>query len=418
VSPGTPCRAPPFGDQSAGPVSTEAPSTSDDVIASLKLLSMSDPPPTHGFEVVGQVPASVIRRASGFSGQRAMAVLAQAVERRAFPGAAFAALRDHEIVLQGAVGRFTYDQGSEDVTLSTVFDLASLTKVVATTAMAMSLYKRGQLDLQQPIIAFLPEFRAVDSRRNQVSAEMLLAHSSGLPAYVKLFERARTRESLLDLAFKVSLEIAPGTRAEYSDIGFILLGELLQRITGEPLDAFCAREVFMPLKMRSTRFCPPAQFRTSIPPTRDDREFRHRVIQGEVHDENASVMGGIAGHAGAFGNTVDLMKFSACMLGHVPQLFSPETTAFFTRRQQSPSGTSRALGWDTPSVPSQSGSRFSPRSFGHLGYTGTSLWIDAECGVAIALLTNRTWPDNQSKLIKQVRPQFHDAVMEEVLKIS
>ena len=379
---------------------------------------MSDPPPTHGFEVVGQVPASVIRRASGFSGQRALAVLAQAVELRAFPGAAFAVLRDHEVVLQGAVGRFTYDEGSEDVTLSTGFDLASVTKVVATTAMAKLLYQRGQFDLKQPIIAFLPEFRAVDSRRNEVSAEMLLAHSSGLPAYVRLFERATTRDSLLELAFKVPLEVTPGTRAEYSDIGFMLLGELLQRIAGEAVDSFCAREVFMPLKMRSTQFCPPAQIRTSIPPTLDDREFRHRVIQGEVHDENASVMAGVAGHAGTFGNTADLMKFSACMLGHAPQLFSPETTALFTRRQQSPSGTSRALGWDTPSAPSQSGSHFSPRSFGHLGYTGTSLWIDGERGVAIALLTNRTWPDNQSKLIKRVRPQFHDAVMEEFLEIS
>jgi len=129
-------------------------------------------------------------------------------------------------------------------------------------------------------------------------------------------------------------------------------------------------------------------------------------------------MGGVAGHAGVFSNTADLMNFSASMLGLGVEVFQPQTIELFTRRQTVPSGTSRALGWDTPSAPSQSGRHFSPRSFGHLGYTGTSLWIDVERNIAIALLTNRTWPANQSQLIKQIRPAFHDAVMEEVLKLA
>lgn len=385
---------------------------------SLTLFDMGDLPRAHGFEVIGQAPASVIRRANGFSGQRPLAVLAEGVERRAFPGAAFAVHHNQETILQGAVGRFTYDEGSEDVTLSTVYDLASLTKVVATTAVAMLLHQQGKLELDRPVIALLPEFRAADARREQVTVGMLLAHSSGLPAYVKLFQRTQVRETLLELCFKVPLEVNPGTRAEYSDIGFIILGELLQRVADESLDTFCSRKIFGPLNMKSTRFCPAAQLRDSIPPTCNDQDFRHRVIQGEVHDENASVMGGVAGHAGVFGDTADLMKFSACMLDLGPQLFAPETIELFISRQPSPAGTSRALGWDTPSAPSQSGKHFSRHSFGHLGYTGTSLWIDRERGIAIALLTNRTWPDNQSKLIKQIRPQFHDAVMEEVLKIS
>ena len=244
---------------------------------------------------------------------------------------------------------------------------------------------------------------------------MLLAHSSGLPAYIKLFQQAHSRATLLELCVRVPLEVSPGSRTEYSDIGFILLGELLQRVARESLDTLCGREIFGPLNMKSTGFCPSAQLRGSIPPTRNDEDFRHRVIQGEVHDENASVMDGVAGHAGAFGNTSDLMKFSACMLGQGPQWFLPETVGLFTTRQPSP-GTSRALGWDTPSVPSQSGKHFSPHSFGHLGYTGTSLWIDAKRSIEITLLTNRTWPENVSKLIKQIRPQFHDAVMEEILK--
>jgi serine-type D-Ala-D-Ala carboxypeptidase len=382
------------------------------------LFEMGELPRAHGFEVIGQVPACVIRRVNGFSGQRALAVLARGVERRAFPGAAFAVHHNQETVLQGAVGRFTYEEGSEDVTLSTVYDLASVTKAVATTAIAMLLHQQGKLELKRPVVELLPEFRAADERRKQVTVEMLLAHSSGLPAYVKLFQQAKTRATLLELCFRVPLEVSPGTRAEYSDIGFILLGELLQRVAHESVDTFCAREIFGPLNMKSTRFCPAAELRGSIPPTCNDQDFRHRVIQGEVHDENASVMGGVAGHAGAFGSTLDLMKFSACMLGQGPQLFLPSTIELFTRRQPSPPGTSRALGWDTPSPPSQSGKHFSPNSYGHLGYTGTSLWIDRGRGIAIALLTNRTWPDNQSKLIKQIRPQFHDAVMEELLKIG
>jgi len=380
---------------------------------------MNDLPRVHGFEVIGRGPVSAIRRAQGYSGQNAMEVLSLAVEQHAFPCAAFAVMRDGETILQGAVGRFTYSEPSNHVTLSTVFDLASVTKVVATTSMAMLLYERGKLDIQQPLVELLPEFaRADDPRRQLVTIEMLLAHSSGLPAYVRLFQHASDPQSLLKLGLQVSLEVDPGSRAEYSDIGFILLGEILRRIAGESLDSFCAREIFSTLGMKSTFFRPADDLRQAIPPTVDDQEFRRRVIQGEVHDENASVMGGVSGHAGVFSNTTDLMKFSATMLRHGVQLFRPETIALFTHRQSSPPGTSRALGWDTPSVPSQSGKHFSPHSFGHLGYTGTSLWIDGERAIAITLLTNRTWPDRQSQLIKQVRPAFHDAVMEEVLKIS
>jgi serine-type D-Ala-D-Ala carboxypeptidase len=379
---------------------------------------MNDLLRAHAFEVVGGGSACAIRRARGYSGQNAVLVLSQGVAQRAFPGAGFAVFRNGEAVLQGAVGRFTHDDSADDVTLSTVYDLASVTKVVATTSMAMLLYDRGRLDLDRPIVELLPEFASGDTRRNRVTVEMLLAHSSGLPAYVKLFLQAKDRASLLQMAFQVSLEADPGARAEYSDIGFILLGELLQRIAGETIDAFCSREVFSPLKMKSTFYRPAPELRGTIPPTVDDREFRHRVIQGEVHDENASVMGGVSGHAGVFSNTADLMKFSAAMLCHELKLFRPETVDLFTHRRRSPTGTSRALGWDTPSAPSQAGKCFSGHSYGHLGYTGTSLWIDGEVRIAIALLTNRTWPDKQSQLIKQVRPAFHDAIMKELLDIS
>jgi CubicO group peptidase (beta-lactamase class C family) len=376
---------------------------------------MMPQPPAHTFEVEGLTTRCAIRRAQGFSGSAALNVLFQAVGRRAFPGAAFAALLHNNVVLQGAVGRLTYDETSDDVTLSTIFDVASLTKVVATTSMAMLLHQRGQLNLQQPVVDVLPEFRGQDKRREQVTIKMLLAHSSGLPAYVKFFEMAAGRAELLRLALQVPLETEPLTRSVYSDIGFIILGEMLEKIAGESLDYFCRREVFLPLDMNSTAFNPPPHMRVQIPPTRDEHDFRVRVIQGEVHDENAAVMGGVSGHAGLFSNTGDLMRFARAILEAKPEIFSRDTIEVFTTRQLIPKGTSRALGWDTPSQPSQSGKHFSAHSFGHLGYTGTSLWIDAEHDLAIALLTNRTWPDNKSELIKQIRPEFHDALLQELL---
>ena len=147
-------------------------------------------------------------------------------------------------------------------------------------------------------------------------------------------------------------------------------------------------------------------------PTADDRTFRKRIIQGEVQDENASVMGGVAPHAGLFSTASDIATFANAMLNGGAPMIRTETLGLFTRREESPAGTSRALGWDTPSSPSQSGKYFSPSSFGHLGYTGTSLWIDPERQISITLLTNRTWPDCSNQAIKEVRPAFHDAVME------
>ena len=171
--------------------------------------------------------------------------------------------------------------------------------------MAMILYERGLLDLEMPVAAIVPEFVSAGSKgsefqRNEVTLRMLLAHSSGLPAYEKLFLRAKNRDELLAAAFATPLAADPGARAEYSDIGFIILGVALERMADEPLDRFCQREIFGPLGMAHTAFNPPASWRDSIPPTADERTFRHRIIQGEVQDENASVLGGVAGHAGVF----------------------------------------------------------------------------------------------------------------------
>ncbi|HEX3436351.1 MAG TPA: serine hydrolase domain-containing protein [Pseudacidobacterium sp.] len=357
------------------------------------------------------------------SGQRdrfaqARAILDQAVADHAFPGAAYGIVHQGKVVTLDAVGRFTYNEGSPEVRPETVFDLASVTKVFATTSAAMLLYDRGILDLETPLGEILPGFvvgREPGSGKERVTFRMLLAHSSGLPAYARLFEQHTSSNGLLRACLQMPLEVRPETRAEYSDIGFILLGKALEILAGDYLARYCEREVFAPLELTATFFCPPQQLRSQIPPTVHDTEFRKRVIQGEVHDEHAYVLGGYGGHAGLFANALDVLTFAACMLNegrttHGQQLFKPETVLSFAARQSQPAGTSRALGWDTPTTPSSSGKYFSKSSIGHLGYVGTSLWIDPEHQLAVVLLTNRTWPDRSSKAIQQVRPAFHDAV--------
>lgn len=351
----------------------------------------------------------------------ALGILEKAIAARTFPACSLAITLRGELIAHKALGRFTYDPASPEVNTTSLFDLASLTKVVATTAMAMILYERGLLDLEAPVAAIVPEFGGElddgalndnDDRRHEITVRMLLAHSLGLPAYEKLFLRANTREELRQAAFGTALAADPGTHAEYSDVGFIVLGVALERLADEPLDAFCQREIFGPLGMTHTTFNPSPTLKDSIPPTVDDRDLRHRIIQGEVQDENASVLAGIAGHAGLFSTADDLAIFAHAMLSGGYPILRPETIEFFSRRESAPKGTSRALGWDTPSAPSQSGKYLSQRSFGHLGYTGTSLWIDPDRQLSITLLTNRTWPDCANQAIKQVRPAFHDAVME------
>jgi CubicO group peptidase (beta-lactamase class C family) len=379
-------------------------------------LAESSSSPKIGIQTGPHFPAPAYGRQDEIF-REAFRVLQNAIDQRVFPAASVAINSHGKLVALRAFGRFTYEPGSPSVTSATVFDLASVSKAVATTSMAMILYERGLIDLDAPVVSIVPEFAGSDVRRGDVTVHMLLAHSSGLPAYEKLFLKVKTRDELLAAALTTPLATDPGTRAEYSDIGFIILALALERVADEGLDRFCQRELFGPLGMLHTAFNPPASWRASIPPTADDRSFRKRIIQGEVQDENASVLGGVAGHAGLFANAEDLAIFSHILLHGGRPLVRPETLAIFTRREAAPAGTSRALGWDTPSSPSQSGKYFSARSFGHLGYTGTSLWLDPERELSITLLTNRTWPDCSNKAIKDVRPAFHDAVVEALEKV-
>lgn len=344
--------------------------------------------------------------------------LTEAIEQHAFPGAAYGVLLRGEVLAIDAAGHFSYAPEAPPVFPETIFDMASLTKVLATTAMAMLLWQRGQLDLDQPVGEHLPAFLHAEpphSDRRRVTARMLLAHSSGLPAYARLFEGCPTPQTLLDACLRMPLASSPGTRTIYSDIGFIVLGHLLETLAAKPLDPYCRREIFLPLGMNATHFRPAPELRPAIPPTAIDDSFRHRLIQGEVHDENCFVLGGVSGHAGLFSNVPDTLRFARAIVHPSPSIFAAETISLFTARTVNLDGPGRALGWDVPTAASSSGKFFSSHSVGHLGFTGTSLWLDLDRELAVVLLSNRTFPGHDpggiSNRIQQVRPRFHDALL-------
>ena len=353
----------------------------------------------------------------------ARVILEAAVKQRAFPGAVLAVGRQ-SATSTIAVGRLAYELDAPAVTADTIYDLASLTKVVATTTAAMMLSEQGKLLLDRPVAFYLPDFvepydTAADplwAARGDVTVRHLLAHTAGLPAYEQFFLRAREKSHVLEEALALPLDDLPGRKTVYSDIGFILLGAIVEQAAGQSLDAYCDKELLAPLGMKETRFNPPQELWDRIAPTEQDNEFRKRLIRGEVHDENSWVMGGVAGHAGLFGTAAELAAFCRMLLagGRVKerQILKPETIAEFTRTWPAAEGPARGLGWDKPNESPSCGRHFSVSSYGHLGFTGTSLWIDPEQHLFIVLLTNRVHPTRSNEVIRQVRPAVHDAVVE------
>jgi CubicO group peptidase (beta-lactamase class C family) len=271
----------------------------------------------------------------------------------------------------------------------------------------MLLVDEGRLDLDAPVQRYLPEFAGPN--KDRVTIRHLLTHSSGLPAWRPLWREAHDRESALALVDTTPLDTIPGTRFVYSDLGAITLMQVVERITGERIDRSLERRVFVPLGMTATRYLPPSSWRDRIAPTENDTAFRHRVLRGEVHDENAGRMGGVSGHAGLFSDAPDLARFAEWLL---EQRRAKTEVQLFTRRQDLPPGSSRALGWDTPSQPSSAGTKLSAQAFGHTGFTGTSIWIDPERDLFIILLTNRVHPTRANLKILQVRPRVADLVVD------
>jgi CubicO group peptidase (beta-lactamase class C family) len=346
-------------------------------------------------------------------------LLDRALSDGAFPGGVLAIGWNDELAMH-PFGRLTHDRKAGRVTSTTIYDVASLTKPIVTTTAAMLLVQQNQLNLGAPVVRYLPEFAAATKSdpdpawRARITIRMLLLHDSGLPWHRDFFKDANGKLKILDRAMAEPLVCEPGKQVEYSDLGFILLGEIIERLTGEPLDAFARQNIFATLAMNSSMFNPPRSLRTQIAPTENDTAYRKRLLRGEVDDENAWAMGGIAGHAGLFSTAGDIAAFAQMLLnGGIyahHRLLARATIGQFTARQII--GDSCALGWDVPTEPSSSGRYFSRQSFGHLGFTGTSLWIDPSRRLFVILLTNRVNPTRANEKIRQVRPALHDAVVE------
>jgi beta-glucosidase-like glycosyl hydrolase/CubicO group peptidase (beta-lactamase class C family) len=352
------------------------------------------------------------------------ALVERAVAARAFPGAVLALGKDGALAHLHAFGRLDYGHDAPAVLPDTIYDLASLTKIIVTTAVAMILVDEGRLDLAQGVSSFVPGFHG--GAKDRVTVEQLLTHSSGLDWWGPLYKDTVGHEAYLEKIQAMDLVYEPGTRSLYSDLGLFLLGEVLERVAGERLDVFARRRVLEPLGMTDTTYRPGPALLPRIAPTEND-PWRGRVLRGEVHDENAFALGGVAPHAGLFGTAPDLARFAQMILNggvlESQRIVSRATIERFTRRCGVP-GSSRALGWDTPvsgtaprsSTPgepgySSAGTLFSERAFGHTGFTGTSLWIDPERQLFVILLTNRVHPTRQNDAIRQVRADVADAVV-------
>jgi CubicO group peptidase (beta-lactamase class C family) len=334
----------------------------------------------------------------------------------AAPGAALAIARYGRLVHLKGYGTIDYTAGSPAVDGSTMYDLASLTKVIATTTAAMILEEEGKLDIARTVQSYLPEFNAPD--KSAITVRMLLTHRGGLEAFAPLWKTTRGRADYLTQINARPLMSPPGTKMVYSDWDFILMQDVIERITGTTLDAFVAARIFGPLGMTSTRFTPDttsAALMRRIAPT--ELDSLRGQIHGTVHDPNAWALGGVSGHAGLFSTARDLVIFAQMLQNggsyKGTRIVTPQTIARWTASQDPHS--SRALGWDTPSDISSAGRYFSPRSFGHTGFTGTSIWFDPERELFVILLMNRVNPLGIATRHSQLRRDVADAVQAAVL---
>jgi CubicO group peptidase (beta-lactamase class C family) len=370
------------------------------------------------------------------------AALQSAVDEGVFPGAQLAVRLRGELKCVAIAGRLSSEPLGTPVRPCTIYDLASLTKPLATATSILLLIQAAKVALDDPVQQMLAELEGTPI--GQATVRDLLTHRSGLPGWRPFYERLDAggvipgrsssdqpvKQQILRMIRDEPLIYARGERSIYSDLGFMLLGLLVERLSGVALDRWCEEAIVQPLGADPLLFCPTAgrvQREVAgvpidvsrIAPTERD-EWRDRLLCGEVHDENAAAMGGIAGHAGLFGTAESVLAVSGAWLsgyhGRSP-LLEERLVRQFTARQELSTGSSWALGWDTPSAPSSSGSLFSKDSFGHLGYTGTSLWIDPRCELEVVLLSNRVHPNRRNEKIKIFRPYIHDLLFREFVSV-
>lgn len=341
----------------------------------------------------------------------------QAIAQQIFPGGVLLVARKGRLVYWKAYGRFTYQADAPAVKPDTSYDLASLTKVLATTPAVFKLVEQQAVKLSDPLERFYPWLEG----RPQGAVEVadLLYHRSGWPAWKPFYQSCRNRQEVVEAVLKTPLVTPRGSQMVYSDLGFIVLGDLVERVSGQPLDAFCRNQFYTPMGLSSLRFNPGGEQVRAIPPTGSD-DWRKRELQGEVNDANASVMGGVAGHAGLFGNALDVAAIGQMVLQRgiyrAARHLRGSTIAQMCH-VEAIGEARRAMGWDVPARQNSSAGRyFSPHTIGHLAFTGPSIWIDLDREVVVVFLCNRTHPDPSVNRMGEFRPELHDRVMQQLLQ--
>ncbi len=345
--------------------------------------------------------------------------IAEAIRDSAFPGAVLLVARNGIIVCEKAYGQFEYSGISKKVKTNTIYDLASVSKVIATTSAVMRLVDEGKIVLEDPVIKYIPQFG--QAGKGRVTLYNLMVHNSGLPAWKKFYEYCDKPQCVLDSINAAALVYPTGDSTVYSDLGFMTVGKVVEKVTGVGLDRFVDSVFFKPLGMRSTMYNPPVDLLNRIAPTEVDTYWKRTglVVRGRVHDENAAVLGGVAGHAGLFSTAHDLAVFLQMLLnggeydGH--RYIKKRTVEQFIHRQFP--NDSRAIGWDSKdSSIVWAGTMLSNKSFIHTGFTGTSVAVDPERNLIIVLLTNRVYPSRTLQRIREYRPKVHDAIVKAIIQ--
>lgn len=338
-------------------------------------------------------------------------VMSGAVCDGVFPGASLAVIYKGKTVYHKAFGNLTYNLKDPVADTTTIYDAASLTKAVVTTSIIMQLVERDSLDLHAPVAKYLPGFAC--NGKEQITIEQLMRHTSGLRPHVFYARTCRTPDEVYRAIEQDSLICKPGSETKYSDLNFILLGRIIEKVTDQSLPANFHARFSGPLGMKSTMFNPPSRLLPRIAPTAPDTTWTLPTPRPLVNDQNAALLGGAAGHAGLFTTTGDLMKMVRMLMNggqyHGRRYIKATTLRMFLKKTDAP----RALGWDivTPGH-SSAGQYFSDTSWGHLGYTGTSIWVDPKRNLAVILLSNRVWPTEENIIIRKFRPLLHDTVIE------
>jgi CubicO group peptidase (beta-lactamase class C family) len=318
-----------------------------------------------------------------------------------------------------AFGTFTYDRASRPIDNSTIFDLASVSKVIGTTSAVMKLYDGGLLRLEDKVGMYLPQFTT--GPKAAITIRQLITHRAGFPPFRRFFLMCSTATAAVDSVFATELVATPGDTTIYSDIGMITMGKVVEKITGMSLADYVRKEFFEPLGMTRTMYAPPESLAVECAPTEIDTLWRKRLVQGQVHDENAALLDGVAGHAGLFSTASDLAIYMQMLLNKGiyggTRYLKESTVVEFTQKYVP--GQERYLGWDMKSpTGSSAGTLFSPSSFGHLGFTGTSIWTDPERKVSVIFLTNRVHPTRANQKIARVRPAVHDMVIKAMKSVQ